>query len=95
MSAGPDIISLPRGIARYTTHHHPMALKLLEESMPLTRRIARELALPDSNAIIIQHGVSDAIDFAVALREGSGADVLFLPKPFSQNRAALELGASQ
>ncbi len=76
-----------------------MSLKIGEVSMPLTKKIASELELPEgSSIIVIQHGVQDAIEFALSLRETtikSGGMVYFLPKPFSQDSTALTKGLNE
>jgi hypothetical protein len=54
------------------------------------RKIASEIDLSGSSVILIQHGVSDAVEFATTIKNLSHADLLFLPKPFSQNNEALQ-----
>ncbi|PZM85671.1 hypothetical protein DLH72_01660 [Candidatus Gracilibacteria bacterium] len=69
-----------------------MSLNLGKESMPLVEEITKSINLRNTGIIIIQHGVRDAIDFALKLKENSKANVLFLPKPFSQNKEDLDYG---
>ena len=61
-----------------------MSLKLENESMPITDQLTKEINLKDTWIIIIQHWVKDAINFALSLKNNSKAEVIFLPKPFSQ-----------
>lgn len=61
-----------------------MSLKLENESMPITDQLTKEINLEDTWIIIIQHWVKDAINFALSLKNNSKAEVIFLPKPFSQ-----------
>ena len=67
-----------------------MSLKLSQDNMLLTNRITSELDLTDENILIIQHWVRDAIDFWLFLEKNSNANVLFLPKPYSQKKSDLE-----
>ena len=67
-----------------------MSLKLWQESMPLITNITKNISLDNINFLIIQHWVMDAIEFALKLQNNSNANVLFLPKPYSQNQKALE-----
>lgn len=67
-----------------------MSLNLWKESMPLVEKITKSINLKNTWLIIIQHWVRDAIDFALKLKENSKANVLFLPKPFSQNKEDLD-----
>lgn len=67
-----------------------MSLNLWKESMPLVEEITKSINLRNTWIIIIQHWVRDAIDFALKLKENSKANVLFLPKPFSQNKEDLD-----
>jgi len=67
-----------------------MALKLSQDNMLLTDQITSNLDLTDENILIIQHWVRDAIDFWLFLKNNSNADVLFLPKPYSQKKYDLE-----
>lgn len=63
-----------------------MWLKFWSENMPITSQLTKELDLSDYWVILIQHWVKDAIDFWIMLNDNSKWDVLFLPKPYSQNK---------
>lgn len=67
-----------------------MALKLWQNSMPVSYELTNSLDLSWENIVIVQHWVKDAIDFWIYLEKNSNANVLFLPKPFSQNSDDLE-----
>ena len=67
-----------------------MALKLSQDSMILTLNLTKKLDLSWENILIIQHWVWDAIKFCLKLQNNSNANVLFLPKPFSQEKEALD-----
>jgi adenosylhomocysteinase len=69
-----------------------MALNLSKNSMILTSNLTKQLDLEWENILIIQHWVQDAIDFWLKLKDNSNANVLFLPKPYSQNENALKNG---
>ena len=66
-----------------------MALKLSQNSMILTSEITNILDLKGENILIIQHWVKDTIDFWLNLQDNSKANVIFLPKPYSQNKKDL------
>ena len=66
------------------------SLKLEEESMPLISNITSKLDLSEKWIIMIQHWVRDSIEFALKLKNNSKAEVLFLPKPFSQKQEDLD-----
>lgn len=66
------------------------SLKLEEESMPIIKEITQEIDLSNKTILMIQHWVKDAIDFALSLKNNSKAEVIFLPKPFSQKPEDLE-----
>ncbi|ATU05544.1 hypothetical protein BKN14_03800 [Candidatus Gracilibacteria bacterium HOT-871] len=60
--------------------------------MPLISNITSKLDLSEKGIIMIQHGVRDSIEFALKLKNNSKAEVLFLPKPFSQKQEDLDYG---
>lgn len=66
------------------------SLKLEEEPMPIIKEITQEIDLSNKTILMIQHWVKDAIDFALSLKNNSKAEVIFLPKPFSQKPEDLE-----
>lgn len=72
-----------------------MSLRLWQISMPITESITQSMELNNTGVIIIQHGVQDAVELALKLQNNSKANVLFLPKPFSQHQNDLQNGIEQ
>jgi len=69
-----------------------MSLKFWLPDMPITDSITKKLDLSGKWVILIQHWVRDAIDFGLMMKNNSNADVLFLPKPYSQNWTDISYG---
>jgi hypothetical protein len=73
-----------------------MALRFTTQSLPLTKSILSSLVFPEkSQVILVQHGVRESIEFALALTnhlKKSKSELLFLTLPFSQDMDAILSG---
>jgi hypothetical protein len=73
-----------------------MALRFTTQSLPLTERILSSLVFPEkSQVILVQHGVRESIEFALALTnhlKKTKSELLFLTLPFSQDMDAILSG---